>query len=165
MHTSSRTTRTGILAGFVAVAAALTVAVPPSGASLDGTATLKLSGSAKGTLKEGPQGFCTPLRTGQGSGVDLINLVGNISAYKKSKTWSFTVDSSANGGGTFTAGPASGSANGQLDPIGATQLQSEANLYNSGTKGSFTVHGKKGTVNMTFVNGKKSITVKGSWDC
>jgi hypothetical protein len=165
MRIASRTARTGVVSGFVALAAALTLVSPPSGASLDGTASLKLSGAATGTLHEGSQGFCTPLRSGSGSGVDLINLVGKISAYKKSKTWSFTVGTTTNGGGKFTAGPSAGQANGQLDPIGANQAESEANIFNSTSKGGFTVHGDKGTVDMTFTNGKKSIMVKGSWDC
>jgi hypothetical protein len=164
MRSSSRAVRTSVLVALTAFATALTVAAPPSGASTLGTATLKLSGSAKGTLHEGSGGFCTVEMTA--TGIDIIGLTGHISGADKTATlWSFELSAAQPGGGTFKAGPPHNLATGQLDPVGQSSAQSGADVFNSTKKGSFTEHGDQGTVDMTFANHKKSVTVRGFWDC
>jgi|HubBroStandDraft_1064217.scaffolds.fasta_scaffold50407_2 hypothetical protein len=157
------TARLALVALAAVTLTGLTVLVSgPAGASLTGTASFKLSGAGRGSLKEGPQGICT---TARGEGVDLINLVGSISGFKSAATWTLVVASQSTTGGTFTVN-SSGSPGGQLDPIvkHATVFQSQNAILNS-TKGTYTVHGEKGSLDVTFGSGGKAITVKGSWNC
>jgi hypothetical protein len=164
MAPPSRTVWTSVLAGFAAVAAALIVVAPPSGASIVGTANLTLSGASKGTLHEGSGGYCSVETTI--TGIDIIGLTGHISgAYSTAKQWSLELSANKPGGGTFSAGPPDNQASGELDPEGKNTLQSQDQVFNSTKKGSFTEYGDKGSVDMTFSHRKKFVTVKGSWDC
>jgi hypothetical protein len=134
----------------------------PAGASITGSASVKLSGAGKGSLHEGSSGICTDAR---GEGVDLIGLVGTVSGFKKAATWSLVVQATSPKSGTYKIS-SSGSTAGQLDPMvkHSTYVQSEKAILNS-SAGTFTFKGEKGTMDVTFGTGSKAITVKGSWNC
>jgi hypothetical protein len=132
-------------------------------ASITGSATLKLSGAGRGTLREGSGGLCTDAR---GEGVDLIDLVGSIAGFKSAATWSLVVASQSTKTGTYKIASGGGDPGGQLDPMvkHSTTIQSEKAILNS-SAGSYTFKGEAGTLDVTFGTGKKAITVKGSWNC
>jgi hypothetical protein len=133
-----------------------------AGASIDGSASLTLSGAGKGTLHEGPSGACS---TAHSEGVDLIDLQGSISGFKSAATWSLAVTTQSAKGGTYSVSE-NGTTSGQLDPMvkNSTYLESEKAVLNS-SSGTLTFSGKQGTLNVTFGTGKKAVTVKGSWNC
>jgi hypothetical protein len=158
--------RLAVTAVAAATVAGLLSLGPMSGraaASLTGSATLKLSGAGRGTLREGSGGLCTNAR---GEGVDLIDLVGSIAGFKGAATWSLVVASQSTKAGTYKIAPGGGSPGGQLDPMvtHSTPTQSEKAILNS-SAGSYTFKGEAGTLDVTFGAGKKAITVKGSWNC
>jgi hypothetical protein len=133
-----------------------------AGASINGSASLTLSGAGKGTLHEGSGGLCTNAR---GDGVDLIGLQGSISGFNSAATWSLVVATQSGKAGTYPVS-ANGKTTGQLDPMvkNSTYIESEKALLNS-SSGTLTFNGEKGTLNVTFGTGKKAVTVKGSWNC
>jgi len=146
----------------MASVASVALATSPVAASINGTASLTLSGAARGTLHEGPQGLCTNAR---GMGVDLIGLQGSISGFRNVASWTLVVAAKSARGGSYKVA-SNGDPGGQLDPIAkhATVIQSQAAILNS-SSGTFKFKGYKGTLRVTFGSGKHAIEVTGSWNC
>lgn len=133
-----------------------------AGASIAGKATMTVSGAGKGTLREGTNGLCTNAR---GLGVDLIDLQGSISGFKRAATWSLEAVSQSAKSGTYPVSK-NGNTTAQLDPMvkNSTSAQSMAALLYA-TSGQLKFNGEKGSLNITFGTGKKAVTVKGTWNC
>jgi hypothetical protein len=150
------------LVALLGVSGAL-LASGPATASLYGSASLKLSGAGHGSLHLGSGGFCTNARN---EGVDIIGLVGSVAGFKKAATWSLTVASQSTKAGTYKIAADGDAPGGQLDPMvkHSTPAESEASILNS-QSGEYSVHGDKGTLDVTFGTGNKAIKVQGSWNC
>jgi hypothetical protein len=157
---SSKVTR--LTATIATLFATIGLMAASAGASIDGSASLTLSGAGKGTLHEGSDGLCTNAR---GEGVDLIGLSGSISGFSSAATWSLVVATQSGKAGTYSVS-ANGKTTGQLDPMvkNSTTTESAKALLNS-SSGTLTFNGEKGTLNVTFGTGKKAVTVKASWNC
>jgi hypothetical protein len=152
-----RLARLGAIGCVAAIAVGLWAGA--AGASGGPTATFKMSGAGKGTLRTGGLTQCEI--TG-GRGVAISDLKGSISGYKKIATWSLAMSAPTAGAAVFIVVPGpypEGVLAANPKKHNGTVLQFNA------TSGTFKFNALRGSLDVTFKLGKKTITAKGSWNC
>jgi len=137
------------------VAAVTAVVFVPAGSASASTTrnALTFSGALKGTLKIRATTTCD-------SGPHGTNLSGFASKLSPSKATNWSISLTYPGNGTYKSFVFGGKA--------SFVLQSGLNGWGA-TKGSFTIRGKTGTVNLTLGahegSAKGTVYVKGGWSC
>jgi hypothetical protein len=130
-----------------------------AGASGGPTATFKLSGAGKGTLRTSGLTQCEI--TG-GRGVAISDLTGSISGYKKIVSWSLAMSAPTAGAALYTVVPG---------PYPEGVLAATPRKHNgtvlqfNATSGTFRFNALRGSLDVTFESGKKEIRAKGTWNC
>ncbi len=153
----------GRLARVSAVGCATALAIGlwagAAGASGGPTATFKLSGAGKGTLRTSGLTQCEI--TG-GRGVAISDLKGSISGYKQIASWSLAMSAQTAGAALYTVVP--GPYPEGVLAANPRKRNGSVMQFNA-TAGTFRFKALRGSLDVTFAAGKKSITAKGSWNC
>jgi hypothetical protein len=154
---------------FVVVVGAQPAGAAVASAKSVAANTYQLSGTANGTLHDGPNAGCPYGGINNNGFVELTDLVGSVSGIKDVASWSLDVTVKKNGTYSFQSGSGTPTAILNVNPKGKNLAQSiekstQENFFAHG--GTVTVKGEAGSIDASMSQiGGKTLKIVARWDC
>jgi hypothetical protein len=150
----------------LSVASLLGVTGTSGAASAPGTAKFTLTGSGRGTLRDGPEAACKYGGINTGGFTELNDLVGGIAGYPGVGHWEIDINEKRSG--TFAIkGVTAKQPNAEMSPtLESGNISKSTRMDLFAMSGSVTVHSQTGSLDADFSStDHKTVKVAGSWSC